>query len=243
MGLDNQSPQSTDNQVGTGQSNQTLGQRANEILRNAQLDENNNVIIPEDTPTELREFVNLEKQRRDTQTAYTKGQQENATLKAEKDALLTKVGGGAISTEDQQMLETLKYEDPDKWYVEKQRLEGEARQSAQTSLQDTMTSAASTAQEAYQAQEMKRREKILSDFTTNSGINLTEDTITNDVPPRIQNKLKEGMEFGAWLYEVAEYLKSPKVVENEKIENVPNIGGQGSGGEAESTDYGTGTIY
>ncbi len=243
MGLDNQSPQSTDNQVGTGQSNQTLGQRANEILRNAQLDENNNVIIPEDTPTELREFVNLEKQRRDTQTAYTKGQQENATLKAEKDALLTKVGGGAISTEDQQMLETLKYEDPDKWYIEKQRLEGEARQNAQTSLQDTMTSAASTAQEAYQAQEMKRREKILSDFTTNSGITLTEDTITNDVPPRIQNKLKEGMEFGAWLYEVAEYLKSPKVVENEKINNVPNIGGQGSGNETEAADYGTGTIY
>ena len=245
MGLANTAPQSTDTDT-KEQVTLTLGQQANEILRGAQTDASGNIILPEGTPTELREFVQTEKMRRDTQSAYTKGQQENATLKAENEALLAKVGSASISPADQQRLDELKYNDPDAWYAEKQRLEADARKRGTDSVQDTLAVARKTAEQHYQEQEMKRREKILVDFTANSGLKLTEDMINNDVPPRIQNKLKEGMEFGAWLYEVAEYLKAPKAVENEKIENVTNIGtagSQASNDTEEVADYGSDTIY
>lgn len=243
MGLSNTEPQSTDNEVIAGNQNLTLGQRANEILRDAQTDENNKVILPADIPNDLKEFVSLEKQRRDTQSAYTKGQQENATLKAEKEALLAGFGSGSISHEDQAKLEELKYDDPDKWYQEKQRLEAEAKTAARQSVDNTLGTARQTAKEAYMADELKRREKVLTDFTSNTGLNLTQDIIMNDVPPRIQKKLENGMEFGAWLYEVAEYLKTPKRIENETIDNVTDIGSAGAGNGTPPASYGSDTIY
>ena len=245
MGLANIAPQSTDT-VTKESSSSSLGTQANEILRGAQTDEAGNIILPEGTPTELREFIQMEKMRRDTQSAYTKGQQENATLKAENEALLAKVGSASISPADQTRLDELKYNDPDAWYIEKQRLEAEAKTRGQESIQSTLTTARETANQAHVQQEMVRREKILADFTVNSGLQLTEDMINNDVPPRIQNKLKEGMEFGAWLYEVAEYLKTPKVVENELVTNVTNIGSAGSEASNNANDpvsYGADTIY
>ncbi|RLA50118.1 MAG: hypothetical protein DRQ98_13275 [Gammaproteobacteria bacterium] len=246
MGLSHNEPQSTESQVTAGNHNPTLGQRANEILRGAQLDETGKVILPTDIPQELKEFVGLEKQRRDTQAAFTKGQQAIATLQAEKDALLSQVGTTQISAEDAERLEILKYEDPDRWYAEKQRLDTEAQAASQTRVNETLATAQKTAEQTFREQEMVRRQKILVDFTANSGLNLTEDIIKNDVPPRIQNKLNEGMEFGAWLYEVAEYLKAPKVVENERITNVTDIGAVGGAGNTADTSpqaYGSDTIY
>jgi hypothetical protein len=247
MGLSNHEPQSTDNQVTAGQTELTLGQRASEIIRGAQIDGAGNIILPEDTPTELREFVQTEKMRRDTQSAYTKGQQENATLKAQNEALLARVSSGSISPTDQKHLDDLKYSDPDQWYAEKNRLEELARQTSRTQVQETLKQAEITAQEQYNQQELGRRNKILADFQSNTNLQLTEDVINNDVPPRIQQKLKDGMEYGAWLYEVAEYLKTPKTVENERIDNVTNIGRQGSASTTGSAvihaDYGSDTIY
>ena len=123
MGLADQAPQSTDQQVASGQTNLTLGQRANELLRDAQTDEAGKLILPEDIPSELKELVMTEKKFRDTQSAYTKGQQEIAALRAEKEALLAQVANPVLSVEDSQRLVDLKYSDPDKWFVEKQRLE------------------------------------------------------------------------------------------------------------------------
>ncbi len=241
MGLSTE-PQSTDT-VTTGQTELSLGQQANEVLRSAQTDASGNVILPEDIPTELRELVLTEKKFRDTQSGYTKSRQEVAELRAQNEALMAQVGSTNISPADAQTLETLKYEDPDKYFVERTRMETEARQRGQQQVQTTLDTAKKTAQEAYMQDELVRRNKVLADFTSNTGFNLTEDIINNDVPPRIQEKLKNGMEFGAWLYEVKTYLDMPKVIENETITNVTDIGKGGSASEADTAAYNKNTIY
>ena len=244
MGLSNE-PQSTVTDT-TEQNTLTLGQQANEFLRSAQTDDGGNLILPDDIPNELKELVVTEKKFRDTQSGYTKSRQEVAELKAENEALLAKVGSANISPEDQEALNAIKYEDPDRYFAERTRLENEAKTRGNAQVQDTLNIARQTAQETYRQEELKRRTKILADFQSNTGFQLTEDIINKDVPPRIQDKLKNGMEFGAWLYEVKTYLDTPKRVENEQIDNVTNIsqGGSGKGDPKLKTEaYGADTIY
>ncbi len=225
MGLDQKSPQSTESQVTEGNTKLTLGQRANEVLNSAQVDENNNVILPQDIPEDVREFVIVEKQRRDTQSGYTKGQQRIKELEAVNNSLLDQVTNITFTEAEQTSLDALKYEDVDKWYEEKQRLE-------QSKLIDARANVKKSTLEASQAAgrdfEMARRSQVLQEFSAKTGVILTDDIIANDVPPRIAQKLEQGMDFEAWLWDVKNYFDTPKKVENEEVTNVTNIGSAGA---------------
>ncbi len=225
MGLDQTSPQSTETQVTEEQANLTLGQRANEVLNSAQLDENNNVILPDDIPADLKEFVVVEKQRRDTQSGYTKGQQRIKELEAANDSLVTQVTTITFTDDEQAHLDSLKFEDVDKWYLEKQKLEQVKLAEAKKLVIATTTEASQNASRNF---EMDRRKQVLTEFTEKTGFTLTDDIIANDVPPRIAKKLEQGMDFEAWLWDVKNYLDTPKRVENEVVTNVTNIGEAGS---------------
>jgi hypothetical protein len=203
-----------------------LSEQANEFLRNAQTDESGKLVFSEDVPEELKVVVLAEKSRRDTQAAYTRSQQKLKALEAEKEALLAQIGGKPqLSADDEAVLEELKVSDPDKWYAERQRLEREALERVNSSIAEATKEAGSKAAAEF---ELARRGEILADFTKNTGFTLTDEVIANDVPPRLTKKLEDGMEFGAWLYEVKSYLDTPKAVANEAVDPVTNIGEAGS---------------
>ncbi len=225
----------TDTQTNTGsEETVSLSAQANEFLRTAPVDESGKLVFGEDVPEELKVVVLAEKSRRDTQAAYTKAQQELKRVQAEKEALLAQIGGQPqLSAEDVEALEELKVTDPDKWFHEKVRLEKEARERVNQTVASATEEAGAKAAAEY---ELARRAEVLADFTKNTGFALTEDIVANDVPPRLTKKLEDGMEFGAWLYEVKAYLDTPKAVANETADPVTNIGTGGNGDTGSDTD-------
>jgi len=166
-----------------------------------------------------QEKIDYEKRFKDTQSAYTKSQQALKEAQAKLEALekLT-VPRVELDEATKTELETLKYENPDAWRVKVNQLEEEARRKHQ----ETLTEAGRQA--ALQA-EMERRAQVLEEFNKSHNIQITDEVIQYDVPPRISAKLEKGeIDFETYLEEVHNYLVTPKVVgDGNKVPNQPNL--------------------
>jgi hypothetical protein len=210
----------------------SLSTQVSEFLASKPFDDNGKIIFGDDAPEAFKELVRAEKSRRDTQAAYTKQQQAIKKLEAEKEALLEQVNGAVTLTpEQQEELDELKFSDPDAWYQKKVALETQARQEAKAKLDQAGLNAA-------QAYELQRRKEVLAEFTQNTGFALTDEIIANDVPPRLTKKLEDGMEFGAWLYEVKQYLDTPKAIQKEDVSNVTDIGKEANASDGDKNNTG-----
>lgn len=119
-------------------------------------------------------------------------------------------------------LDNLKFSDPDAWYAKKQELEMEALNKHKEAMSQVTT-------EAQLAAELERRTQVLADFNASHKLNISDETIQFDVPPRITKKLESGeITFEQFLQESAEFLKAPKVVgDGNNILNQPNLGNVG----------------
>jgi Skp family chaperone for outer membrane proteins len=168
--------------------------------------------------------IDYEKRFKDTQGAYTKSQQALKEAQAKLEALekLT-VPKVEVDEATKAELEALKYEDPDAWRVKVNQLESEAARKHQDTLNEAGRLAAQQA-------ELERRAQVLEEFNRSHNINITDEVIQYDVPPRITKKLETGeVSFEAYLEEVVEYLAKPKVIGdgNEVLEqpDLNKIGG------------------
>jgi len=164
--------------------------------------------------------VDFEKRFKDTQSAYTKSQQELKAAKAKLEAL-EKLTAPKVELDEQtkQELESLKYEDPDAWRVKMNQLETEAHRKHKDTLDEAGRIAAQQA-------ELERRKQVLADFNvSHPELVITDETIQYDVPPRITQKLEKGeVSFETYLEEVAEFLQAPKVIgDGNKTLNQPNL--------------------
>lgn len=171
------------------------------------------------TVDEAKAKIDYEKRFKDTQSAYTKSQQALKEAQAKLEALekLT-VPRVELDEATKTELETLKYEDPDAWRVKVNRLESEAAKKHQETLDEAGRLAAQQA-------ELERRAQVLEEFNRSHDIVITDEVIQYDVPPRITKKLENGeISFEAYLEEVSQYLKTPKVVgDGNKTLNQPNL--------------------
>jgi len=167
------------------------------------------------------ELEKTQKRFRDTQAAYTKGQQELARMKAEKETTPL-----IIDAKTQEELDTLKFEDPDAWKARLDKLDQEHKQKNKEILS-----------KAEMASEMAKREVLLSDFNANRETPITFDTIKKDVPFRITEKLSNGeVTFEEYLVEVDNYLSIPKVVAGSKPgEKEPDFNGAGGSSEVRAS--------
>lgn len=164
-----------------------------------------------------------EKRHRDTQAAYTKGQQTLKALEAENKLLLDKVG--SVTVKDDEELEELKLVDPDKWYEKRKALESQKKQELQQDLSKARD-------EASTEVELARRAKVLEEFNqSHPDVQLTDELIAYDVPPRLTKQLEKGeLTFEEFLDKTYEFLTKPKTVKdvNETLQQ-PDLGKLGGG--------------
>ena len=164
--------------------------------------------------------VDYEKRFKDTQAAFTRSQQALREKEAKLEALekLTQPKlelDEATKTE----LDTLKYENPDAWRTKVNNLEREAMQKHQETLNEA-------GRLAVQQSELERRSQVLDEFNrSHPDVQLTDEVIQYDVPPRITKKLENGeVSFEDFLEEAKNYLVSPKVIgDGNQTLNQPNL--------------------
>lgn len=191
-------------------------------------------IFPEGTPEEVEYAANAELRRRDTQSSYTKTQQ---TLKQTEAELKTvkkfskPIPKVELTEEQREELDDLKLSNPEAWRVKINALENEAILKAEKEHKENL-------QEALTANELERRKSILETFNNDNPnlVNLTDDVIDNDVPPRYKQRLEAGeITFEQFLEDVKTYLSQGKVVQKDNLENgqpnLSNVGGSSKPGQ------------
>ncbi len=181
-------------------------------------------------PTLEEQLAIAEQRRKDTQAGYTKGQQAIKALEAEKAELLKQLQATTqvtISTEEQESLDSLKYENPEAWRERINSLEKEARSKSRANLDELTGKAREAAEQSF---ELERRQQVLKEFNDSAKVAITEELIASEVPPRITNKLANGtVTFEEFLSEVSDYVNSGKVIGNPETLNQPDMGTLGGG--------------
>jgi len=213
---DNQSQNGPDEK----KSEPTLNDRVDEALKN--VDDNGKLVFADDVDPVFKELVKAKKIARDNQSAFTKGQMELAKTKAAKEALEKQITSASPTLTPEQVseLDDLKYSDPDTWRTKLNQYENEARAKAKEALEEITETASTTAAADLT---LKQRQEAIDSFSSDTGIELTKDILENDVPPRLQAKMKD-MPFNEYLSEVAAYLGKTKVVKDEQVAKTTNIG-------------------
>lgn len=211
--------------------------KVNEVVSAMTQDESGKWQLPADVTDEALIFAaNAERRRRDTQSAYTKTQQQLKQLESERNHLLkgweadfTKT----LPTDKQAELEELKASDPDAWRNRLNELEQEQRQAFQAKAQEI-------AVKAKGETELDYRQRALEEFQqANPTLTINDDVIQNDVPPRLTKQLEKGeITFGEFLNQVKTFMTKGKVV-NPKVDKAnddPDLGdvpgGSAPGGDA-----------
>jgi len=210
-------------------------QRVQSIVSQATVDESGNLQLPEGIEADeaVLYAAKLEKQRRDTQSAFTKSQQQLRAKEAEaarlaehwqKDALAN------LSKADLADLEELKLQDPEAWRDKINALEEQQRAKFQERRNQVT-------QEAQQFTELELREQQLNEFNqANPDFQITDEVIENDIPPRITKKLEKGeISFGEFLEECKKYISKPKKIAGSEAPNEPNLS-RAPGGNAPSPE-------
>ena len=175
---------------------------------------------------EAESQVNYEKRFKDTQSAYTKSQQELKAAKAKLEAL-EKLTQPTVQLDEatQAQLDELKYSDPDAWRDKMNVLEAEARSKHQSTLNEAERL-------ALQQAELEQRAQLLNEYNNrHPEYPITDEVISFDVPARITKKLEKGdISFEDFLTEVHNYIYSPKKVGSaNKVLGQPNLGKLGGG--------------
>lgn len=158
----------------------------------------------------LDELAKTEFNRRETQASYTKARQDLTATQAEKDFLLVETQKGLnLSAIQNEELEKLKFNDPDRWKDTVTKLESQAKSDFDKTITDGLGHARSEASKNY---ELSRREEILKDFSlANPDFNLTDEVVREQLPPRLVNQLANGeLAFGDFLTKAQIFITSPK---------------------------------
>lgn len=185
---------------------------------------NNSATLPSGGEAETN--VNYEKRFKDTQSAYTKSQQELKAAKAKLEAL-EKLTQPVVQLDEatQAQLDELKYSNPEAWRDKMNSLEAEAKLKHLSVLSEAEKI-------AMQQAELEHRAQILSEYNSKHPQNpITDEVIMFDVPPRITKKLENGeISFDEFLKEAHNFLYAPKKVgDGNKTLNQPNMRDFGGG--------------
>ena len=209
----------------------TFEQQVNSVVSKATVDEKGNLVLPqtEQVPEEVLYAANLEKRRRDTQGALGKASQQLAVESKMREELEKRVATQTTLTltpEQTENLAALKLENPDEWRMQMNKLENEAAASVQAELK---TLSSETSQQA----EISRRAQVLADFNATAAMQITDEVLINDIPPRIAKKLELGeITFEEFLTEAQTYLLAPKKVGGTAVADAPSLGKAGGSSEA-----------
>ncbi len=191
---------------------QTFEQKVTSIVSSATLDEAGNLVLPEgldlDEPTKYA--VTAEKRRRDTQSAYSKAQQEIKSLKSENSAaweILAKEVAVELTVEEKTELEELKSVDIDKWRLRLNELDSKKHEKVNKTKKEVK-------EKSTRDIELQNRvDLIKAHNAANPEHQLTDDVIENDIPPRYLKDLEKGaITFEEFIEKSSAFLKKGKVL-------------------------------
>lgn len=197
----------------------SFAEQVNTVVSAMTQDDKGNWQLPEGEHNEAIVFAaNAERRRRDTQSAYTKTNQEKARLEAENRLLADAWSNDfatSLDTKTQMELEELKITDPDAWRTRLNDLEQQRKgqfQEQRTTIQ----------QKAHNETELEYRQRALAEFSeANPDLQLSDDVIKFDLPPRLTMQLEKGeVSFGDFLNQAKDYLTKGRVVK--PTEEKPN---------------------
>ena len=176
----------------------------------------------EDVPEHMQFAARTLKRQQDTSASFTKSQMSLKALEKENEQLTSSWEAEAlknVSSKDQARLEELKQVDPDAWRAELTELETSKR----TTLKEQRTE---MRRNASQMTEEAQRAELLQQFSEqNPEIDLTDEVIQNDIPPRMVKQLENGeISFDKFLDDVKGFLtKGRSLQEQEKAPGEPNL--------------------
>jgi len=214
---------------------QTFEEKVNSVASAMTQGEDGNWAIPDDIEAaeEVRYAATLEKRRRDTQAAYGKSQQEQKRLASENaklEAEWAKDVTASVTEEQREELATLKHEDPDAWRTKLNEIEQSNTAAFKTRREEIST-------KAQNETEIEYRERLMSDFTeANPGLEINDDVIANDLPPRFVKKLESGeYSFSEFLEATKGYLTKGRVIKQEDSPDDLSLGKLPGGSKPEDS--------
>jgi len=194
----------------------------NDTLKEIKVDEKGKFIYPEGISPELKAAIAATKSFRDTQSSYTKTQQELKALQAEAEALRQQVAQyetptAGLSQEEQTELAELKYTDPDAWYKRMKALEDQAASKVEEKFKEVREQAkAKTAEE--------QRIEALDRFNEKAENKLTKEQLELQTPPIWQKEVLEGkITFDEFLDRAYNFIYADKVVQNPEVDTSTDI--------------------
>lgn len=203
-----------------------------ELVSKATADDKGNLTLPDEVLADVDPIVALaaknELKYRNTQKGYTQTRQELKKISTVNQKLIADLERQAkltLTAEQRDELNALKIKDPEQWREKLQAYEDAAKQSLKDKLK-------SYEQEGQQLSELELRKQMVQAFAESTGIELNDDIIDNELPPKYKKDLEAGkIDFSTFLTQAAEYLTKGKVIQGagpgEK--NQPNLGKVGGG--------------
>jgi len=182
----------------------------NDAIKEVTVGEDGKLVYPEGMDPMLKAAVAASKSFRDTQSGFTKAQMSLKESESEniflKEQLAKQVGTLELTPEKAKELDDLMYTNPKAWRQEMNKLEAQASGQYDTQIEEVRTKSRADA-------ELERRVNVLKEFNVGRETAITPDTLDNDIPARITNKLADGnITFEEYLEEVSTYLTKGKVV-------------------------------
>ena len=228
----------------------TFAQEVNTLANKLTKDDKGIWQLPEncESSPEVQFAAALEKRRRDTESALGTSRHHLKTEQGIRQKLEQRVTDKVqinLSTDQAEILETLRTDDPEEWRKQMNELESEARTQLTSDL-------SADADSVSQTTEQDRRDAVLKAFNEeHPDAPLTDDMLEGDIPPRIVQKLAKGeITFEAFLQESHDFVTAGTVIGSETPAKNPGLGKAGGGSEPseeaqekkEVSDYST-TVF
>jgi hypothetical protein len=212
--------------------------QVNDLLKNIKVDDNGKFIYPDGISPELKAAVAATKSFRDTQSAYTKAQQELKALQAEAAALKEQIAKyetptAGLSQQEQEQLAELKYSDPDAWYQKMRQLEAQASSKVEEKLKEVTEQARAKTVEQLRAE-------ALEAFNAKAEKPLTQEQLELEIPPRWKQDVLEGkMAFEDLLDKAYAFIYGEKTIaQPEPAPQATNLNQVGGGSPDPKVDTG-----
>lgn len=209
-----------------------IDSQVSELINKATRDENGKLVLPEAEPA-LLYAARAEIRRRDTQAEFTKTQQKLRQVEQLSDSLTKELETAivsSVSATEQARLAELKHSNPDAWLTELRKLEDAAKGKAKEKIDQVRNTTNALT-------ETERRAQILQEFhTANPGISIDDDTIANDIPPRLTKQLADGkITFEQFLDQAAKVLKGEvPIKKGDAAPNLPDMSKVAGGSNADT---------
>lgn len=171
-----------------------------------------------DIPEELAYAAKTELRYRNTQAGYTRAQQEVKKLSKVREELAKKLEETTplkLTKAQKDELDELKISDPDAWREKLAEYEAQSKQTFKQTLQQIE-------QEGENYSELELRQAKLEAFTEETGLELNDTIIDEQLPAGYKKKLESGAwSFDKFLEQAHKYLTSGKIIKGAGEDGAP----------------------